>query len=161
MVRDQLQSMLEPIVTGLGFELWELEFAGGSHGGVLRLYIEKPRTHIDEVLPDGGSAITVDDCERVSRAVSATLDKSDPIPGEYTLEVSSPGLDRVLRTAGHFERYQGEIVKLETKELIGGRRKFAGRLLQVADEAVTLDVGGSPVRLPLQSIHKARLVPTI
>ncbi len=67
----------------------------------------------------------------------------------------------MLRTAGHFERYRGESVKLETKELIGGRRKFAGRLLQVADEAVTLDVGGSPVRLPLQSIHKARLVPTL
>src|SRR5262245_5534394 len=101
MLRDQLSELLGPVVADLGYELWELEFAPRAGGGLLRLYIDSPE------------GISLDDCERVSRAVSETLDVADPIAGHYTLEVSSPGLDRVLRTRAHFERFAGERVRLE------------------------------------------------
>ena len=107
MLRDQLSELLAPVVAGLGYELWELEFAPRAGGGLLRLYIDSRRT-----------ASALDDCERVSRAVSETLDAADPIPGHYTLEVSSPGLDRVLRTREHFERFAGEQVRLEMMQPI-------------------------------------------
>ena len=117
MLRDQLGELLAPVVADLGYELWELEFAPRAGGGLLRLYI------------DSDVGISLDDCERVSRAVSETLDAADPIPGHYTLEVSSPGLDRVLRTQAHFERFAGERVKLEMMQPVEGRKRFSGRLV--------------------------------
>src|SRR5919107_1924002 len=101
MLRDQLSALLAPVVAGLGYELWELEYTPRSGGGLLRLYIDSPQ------------GISLDDCERVSRGVSEALDAADPMPSHYTLEVSSPGLDRLLRTREHFARFAGERVKLE------------------------------------------------
>src|SRR5215831_8610744 len=101
-LRDRLTMLLSPIVIDLGLELWELEYHSQRGGGLLRLYI------------DGAEGVTVEDCEHVSRAVSAVLDAEDPIPGQYTLEVSSPGLDRVLRTREHFARFVGELARVET-----------------------------------------------
>jgi ribosome maturation factor RimP len=147
MLRDRLTALLEPVVAGLGLQLWELEFAPQAKGGLLRLYI------------DSAVGITVDDCEQVSRAVSAVLDADDPIPGEYTLEVSSPGWDRVLRTAAHFAQFVGERARVELKTAVAGRKRFTGRLLHVDDQAVTLDVAGTVVALPLAQLHKARLAP--
>src|SRR5437868_8318322 len=115
MLRDQLIELLQPVVADLGYELWELEYAARSGGGLLRLYI------------DSAHGIALDDCERVSRAVSETMDANDPIAGQYTLEVSSPGLDRVLRTPEHFARFRGEQVRLETTTLVNGRKRFSGR----------------------------------
>jgi ribosome maturation factor RimP len=103
----------------------------------------------------------LEDCERVSRAISATLDAKDPITNRYTLEVSSPGLDRVLRTRSHFERFKGEQVRLETVQTVNGRKRFSGVLTQVSEREITLEVDGSPVNLPLDVIHKARLAPQI
>ena len=119
-------------------------------GGLLRLYID--------AAPDG---ISVEDCERVSRAVSEVLDAADPIKTEYTLEVSSPGLDRVLRTQAHFERFAGERVKLEMSAAVNGRKRFAGRLTDVAGGAITLEVDGAAVQLPIAGIHKARVAPDL
>ena len=147
MLRDQLGELLTPVVAGLGYELWELEFAPRAGGGLLRLYIDSP------------AGISLDDCERVSRAVSGTLDAADPIPGAYTLEVSSPGLDRVLRTPAHFERFTGERVKLEMMQPVEGRKRFAGRLTKVAGGEITLELENGAVRLPIDDIHKARLAP--
>jgi ribosome maturation factor RimP len=147
MLRDRLTALLEPVVAELGLQLWELEFAPQARGGLLRLYI------------DSDAGITVEDCERVSRAVSDVLDSDDPIPGEYTLEVSSPGWDRVLRTAAHFARFMGERARVELKTAMAGRKRFTGRLLNVDDQAVTLDVDGATVVLPLALLHKARLAP--
>lgn len=147
MLRDQLIELLEPVVSGLGYELWELEYGARPGGGLLRLYIDSP---------DG---ISVDDCERVSRAVSEKLDAADPIASEYTLEVSSPGMDRVLRTQSHFERFAGERVKLEMSEPVNGRKRFAGRLTAVSGGEVTLEVDGAAVQLPIAGIHKARVAP--
>lgn len=152
MLRDQLTALLGPVVVDLGYQLWELEYAPRGGGGLLRLYIDAP--------PGESWGITLDDCEKVSRAVSDVLDVEDPIPGQYTLEVSSPGLDRPLRTAEHFARFAGERVKLEMAQPFEGRRRFAGQLLAVADGEITLEVEGGTVRLPIEAIHKARLVPT-
>jgi ribosome maturation factor RimP len=147
MLRDQLRELLAPVVAGLGYQLWELEFMPRSGGGLLRLYIDSP----------GG--ITVDDCERVSHGVSETLDAADPIPSHYTLEVSSPGLDRVLRTREHFERFAGERVKLEMMQPIEGRKRFAGRLLGVRESEITLELESGRISLPIEDIHRARLAP--
>lgn len=149
MLRDQLIQLLRPVVEGLGYELWELEYAGR---GVLRLYI-------DSLVP--AKPITLDDCERVSRQVSQVLDEADPIPGEYTLEVSSPGMDRVLRTHAHFARFAGEPVRIEMQAALNGRKRFTGRLLEVSEEDLVLEVAGGTVRLPIDGIHKARLAPEL
>jgi ribosome maturation factor RimP len=147
MLRDQLQELLGPVVSELGYELWELEYAPRAGGALLRLYIDSP---------DG---ISLEDCERVSRAVSSTLDSADPIPGQYTLEVSSPGLDRVLRTRAHFERFAGERVRVEMARPVDGRKRFSGQLIAATDQEITLDVDGGRVNLPIGDIHKARLTP--
>jgi ribosome maturation factor RimP len=149
MLRDQLIELLEPVVSDLGYELWELEYGARTGGGLLRVYIDSP---------DG---ISVDDCARVSRAVSEKLDAADPISSEYTLEVSSPGLDRVLRTQQHFERFAGERVKLEMSQAVNGRKRFAGQLTWVGEGAITLEVDGAEVQLPIAGIHKARVAPDI
>jgi ribosome maturation factor RimP len=103
--------------------------------------------------------ISVDDCAAVSHAVSQILDAEDPIKGHYTLEVSSPGLDRVLRKRAHFERFVGERVFVELKLPIEGRRRFAGSLKSVLDEAIVVEVDGRAHELPLDRIQKARLRP--
>lgn len=151
MLRDQLVELLQPVVVGLGYELWELEYAPRAGGGLLRLYI------------DSAQGITLEDCERVSRAVSQTMDAADPIEQAYTLEVSSPGLDRVLRTAEHFARFNGEQVKVETTAAINGRKRFAGRLTAVDAtlREIALEVDGSTLRLPIDAIHKARVAPDL
>jgi ribosome maturation factor RimP len=151
MLRDQLGELLGPVVAGLGYELWELEYAPRAGGGLLRLYIDTKS--------DAG--ITLDDCERVSRGVSEALDAADPIPGHYTLEVSSPGLDRVLRTRAHFERFAGERVRLEMMQPVDGRKRFAGRLKQVGESEITLELDGGTVSLPIEDIHRARLAPEL
>jgi ribosome maturation factor RimP len=149
MLRDQLIQLLQPVVERLGYELWELEYAGR---GVLRLYIDTR---------DSAAPITLEDCERVSRQVSQVLDEADPITGEYTLEVSSPGLDRVLRTRAHFARFAGEQVRIEMQVAVNGRKRFSGRLQQVGKEDLTLEMEGGTVNLPIDGIHKARLAPDL
>jgi len=147
MLREQLRELLAPVVAGLGYQLWELEYLPRSGGGLLRVYIDSP------------NGISLDDCERASRVVSDTLDAADPIPGHYTLEVSSPGLDRVLRTREHFERFAGERVKLEMMQPIEGRKRFAGRLLGVGERDITLELESGRISLPIDDIHRARLAP--
>jgi ribosome maturation factor RimP len=151
-LRDRLIELLEPVVRDLDLALWELEFLPRSNGALLRLYI-------DVVAGDAG--ITVEDCARVSHAVSDTLEADDPIPGHYTLEVSSPGLDRVLRTAEHFERFVGEPVRVELSAAVNGRKRFSGRLLSVAGGQIEIEVDGKPMAMPLTGIRKARLAPEL
>jgi ribosome maturation factor RimP len=147
MLRDTLETRLAPLVEGLGYELWELEYSPGRGNGFLRLYI------------DAEAGITLDDCERVSRAVSEVLDSEDPIPGQYTLEVSSPGLERPLRTAEHFARFVGETVSVETVQAIEGRRRFKGALTAVGAGTVEVEVDGKRWTLPISGIRKAHLAP--
>jgi len=149
MLRDTLAALLTPLVEGLGYELWELEYSPGRGNGVLRLYI------------DAAAGITVDDCERVSRAVSDLLDVQDPIPGQYTLEVSSPGLERPLRTAQQFARFVGETVFVETVQAVEERRRFKGALTAAGTETIEVDVDGQRRTLPISGIRRAHLAPDV
>ena len=144
-LRERLSALIEPLAARLGYELIELQYAAGHAHGVLRLFIDR----------EGG--VTLDDCARVSREVSALLDVEDPIPGAYTLEVSSPGFDRLLRTRAHFGRFVGARVFVELKEPRAGRRRFTGRLLTVDDAGIALEVDREQVAVAFAEIGKARL----
>jgi ribosome maturation factor RimP len=148
--RDQLVKLLEPAIERLGYELFDLEVRSTGEDGLLRLFI-------DNLDPDAG--VGLEDCETVSRQVSALLDVEDPIPGEYNLEVSTPGLDRRLVKAQHFERFAGSRVKVKLKRLIDGRRNLRAELVGIADSNVLLREGESEFSIPLQEIDTARVVP--
>jgi len=143
----QLEQLLEPVITALDCQLWGLEILGGGHHLTLRIYIEK----------SGGVAL--DDCERVSRQVSAVLDVEDPISGEYTLEVSSPGMARPLYRLAQYAEYIGEDISLRLKTPYEGRRKFNGQLRGVEGDEVILLVGDHEYLFPVESIEKANIVP--
>lgn len=149
MLRDALVALLKPVVEGLGIELWELEYAANRGNGLLRLYI------------DTADGVTLDDCERVSRAVSDVLDREDPLPGHYTLEVSSPGLERPLRTAEHFARYVGEQVFVELSQSLETRRRFKGVLVAAGETSIEVEVDGRRHELPIAEIRKAHLAPDV
>ena len=138
--------MLRPVVEGLGYELVGIEHRSGARG-LLRVYI------------DHAPGVTVDDCERVSRQVSAVLDVEDPIAGEYDLEVSSPGLDRPLFEGAHFERFTGQRARVKLAVPLAGRRRFSGVIGAVRERHVVLIDGGEEHVLPLGIIASARLVP--
>ncbi len=150
-MRDALMRLLEPPIEALGYELVDIEFAREGRGGVLRIFIDTSG--------EPAGAVTVDDCARVSHAVSEVLEAEDPISGHYTLEVSSPGFDRILRTRAHFERFMGQRVFVELKLPLDGRRRFAGVLQSVASDAIVVEVDGIAHSLPLDRIQKARLRP--
>jgi ribosome maturation factor RimP len=149
MTGDELAKLLEPTVERLGYELVDLEVRLGGKGGLVRVFIDKPE------------GIDLDDCESVSRAVSALLDVEDPVPGNYNLEVSSPGLDRKLTKVEHFQRFEGEIVKVQMRFPIEGRRRFRGTLVSSDDENIVVNVDGESHSLPLKTIDTARLVPAV
>ena len=151
-MRDALMRLLEPPIEALGYELVDIEFAREGQGGVLRIFIDCRAEN-----PSPG--ITVDDCARVSHAVSQVLEAEDPIKGHYTLEVSSPGFDRILRTRAHFERFVGERIFAELKLPIEGRRRYVGVLKSIADGSIVVEVDGKAHSLPLERIQKARLRP--
>ena len=147
MTGDELSNLLEPTIERLGYELVDLEARLGGMGGLVRLFIDKP------------VGIDLDDCEKVSLAVSALLDVEDPIPGNYNLEVSSPGLDRKLTKVEHFQRFEGETVKVQMRFPIEGRRRFRGILVSSDEENIVVEVDGESHSLPLKTIDTARLVP--
>ena len=147
-MREELIRLLEPAVQALGYELIEIEFSPASRRALVRLFVDRT----------DGEHVTLDDCERVSRAVGELLDAVDPIEREYELEVSSPGFDRPLRTPAHFARYVGSEAKIELKEPIEGRRRFRGHLVEVRGDEVVIEVDKRQWTLPLGQVRKARLV---
>jgi ribosome maturation factor RimP len=151
-MRDALMRLLEPPIEAMGYELVDLEFARDGRGGTLRIFIDRPAG-------DSQTGVTVEDCARVSHAVSEVLELQDPIKGHYTLEVSSPGSDRILRTRAHFERYVGERILAELKLPLDGRRRFIGVLKSLEGGTIVVDVDGEAHSLPLDRIQKARLRP--
>src|SRR5512139_2960678 len=149
MLRDTQTGMLQPVVTGLGYALWELEFLPGRGAALLRIYLDT----------DAHEGITVEDCERASRAVSEVLDAADPIPGNYTLEVSSPGMDRPLRVARHFAPFVGEQVFVEMVNAHEERRRFKGRLSAAGEDTIEVEVDGRTYLLLIAGIRKVHLEP--
>lgn len=143
----RLHKLLQPVVTDLGYELWHLESVGSGKNAVLRLYIDSPE------------GIDIEDCETVSREVSAMLDVTDEVNASYQLEVSSPGLDRPLATAGHFERFAGERARVNMFAPVAGQRKFKGRIRAVKGQVVELACDDAIFDLPVGDMAKARLDP--
>jgi ribosome maturation factor RimP len=159
-VEEQVREIADRVAASQGLEVWDIEFRGtGGKARMLRVYIDKPE------------GVTHTDCENVSRELSTILDIEDPIKGSYTLEVSSPGLDRKLRNAADYERYQGSLVKLQTLEPVGGTRNFEGRLQQVQNGRMTLEFPpkgkgkkqqpGGQVEIEVSNVAKGNLVPEL
>ncbi|MFO8030925.1 MAG: ribosome maturation factor RimP [Desulfohalobiaceae bacterium] len=143
----QLQELIHPLVQGMGLELWGLELPAAPRGGVFRVYIDSPQ------------GVSVEQCAELSRHLNYLLDVQDPFPGSYTLEVSSPGLDRPFFSLPQIEPYQGREVQLKLKEPLQGRGKWQGILLGIQEEAVVLEYApGEQVSIPWQDIKKAKLV---
>jgi len=179
--------LAEPYVRDAGFDLIEVQFGREQRGSVLRLFIDRPvPDRLDRPVPDrldrpqtttgstGGAVgeseaagaegtnptlITVDDCERVSRDVSAALDVADKIPNAYQLEVSSPGLDRPLRRERDFARFVGESAKVRLEVGVEGRRNFSGTIRGAKDGRVEIACDGRSYELPIDDIVRANLVP--
>lgn len=144
---EQLQAMLAPVVEALGYQCWGIEFLSQGKHSLLRIYI------------DHANGILVEDCERVSRQLSGVLDVEDPISGEYTLEVSSPGMDRPLFRLEQFQAHAGEQVKIKLRQPFEGRRNFQGLLRGVEEQDVIVLVDEHEYLLPIDSIDKANIVP--
>lgn len=166
---EKVRDIVERVARDLGLEVVEIEFRGGGKARMLRIYIDK----------EGG--VTHDDCANVSNEVSTILDVEDAVPGaSYTLEVSSPGLDRKLSKPADFERFAGSLVKVSTHEAHDGNRHFEGRLESFTDGKLKLDLNAVPkqrgqkkhkgpkapdverkVEISLADVEKANLVPEI
>ncbi|WKZ33876.1 MAG: ribosome maturation factor RimP [Thermodesulfobacteriota bacterium] len=145
-VEDRIRELAGPVAEGFGLELVDVAYASEYGRRVLRIYIDKP----------GG--ITVEDCERVSRELSAILDVEDPIPQSYNLEVSSPGLDRPLKTEADFSRFRGRKARIKTREPIEGRRNFKAAIDEARDgEVLVTDFDGKKFTIAISNIDKARL----
>jgi len=149
-LRDRLIALLEPLVERLGYELVDVEWVSGPGGGIVRVYIDQPDAALGH--------IGIEDCERTSREVSALLDVDDPVPGAYSLEVSSPGFDRVLRLPRHYARFVGQRMRVELRAAREGRKRYTGALLQVDEDGIELEVDQVTVRIGFDEIAKARLV---
>ncbi len=143
---EKVQGIIEPVINSLGIELADLEVGRMRGGGLLRVFIDKEE------------GITIDDCERVSREIADVLDVEDPIPYAYTLEVSSPGLDRPLKKPADFKRYKGNKIRVITKDPIDKQTFFVGKISMAGDLEVTLDLPeNNKVTIPYEIISKARL----
>jgi ribosome maturation factor RimP len=157
-LRERLIALIEPLVGRLGYELVELEHNAGRGSAVVRVFIDRPFPGVSAgTSADLNGAVGLADCERVSREVSALLDVEDPIPTAYTLEVSSPGFDRVLRTQAHFARFVGSRVFVELAAPREGRRRYTGTLLSADEGGIALEVDGQRVPMSFAEIGKARL----
>jgi ribosome maturation factor RimP len=145
----QLKSLIEPVVTGMGFELWGLEYLTQGRFSVLKIFI------------DAEKGIEVDDCASVSRQVGALFDVEEPLKGQYTLEVSSPGMDRRLFTFEQFDLMKGSQVKLKLNKPFDGKKRFTGLLVGTEDKDVVLRVGEEETLFPYEMIDRANVVPEI
>jgi len=147
---EQIAGLIGPTVDTLGYELVRVRMQGGARQATLQIMAERRDRR----------AMLVDDCARLSRAISVVLDEADPISDEYLLEVSSPGIDRPLMKRGDYERFIGHEAKLETTEPVDGRERFQGIMTALEGDSLSVDVDGSAVTLPLDRIKQARLVLT-
>lgn len=143
----ELEQLLIPVVEALGYRCWGIEFLSQGRHSLLRVFIDHP---------DG---VSVEACATVSRQASAVLDVEDPISGDYTLEVSSPGMDRPLFTLEQYAAYVGEQVKIRLRVPYEGRRNFQGVIRGVEDDDVVVQVEEHEYLLPIDSIDKSQIVP--
>jgi ribosome maturation factor RimP len=145
-VQQELDKLIRTTVTGLNYELWGYEYRPQTESALLRIFIEA----------DAG--ITLDDCSAVSRQIGAALDVDDIIPVAYILEVSSPGIDRVLFDSDQYERYLEEEVKIRTRFPVDGRRNFKGKMVAVTEDMVTVEIDNLDYDIPFDVVDRARVL---
>ncbi len=144
---DQLTELIKPVVEALGCELWGIENLSMGRHSTLKIYI------------DAENGIGIEDCTKVSRQVSSLLDVEDPINGEYTLEVSSPGLDRRLFLLEQYRAYIGEQVRIRLKRPFGGMRKYTGQLRGIEGDEIVLGFQDEEILFPYEEIERTNVVP--
>jgi ribosome maturation factor RimP len=168
-----LEDLIRPIVEGLGYEFWGMEHLAQGKHSLLRIYIEsrlqsQENINADVEISENGevedasvkeSGIALDDCERVSRQVGAILDVEDPISGDYTLEVSSPGMDRLLYNLSQYERFKGHHVAIKLRMAYEGRRKYTGIISGIEGRDVVIQVDQEEFLFPIEAIEKANIIP--
>jgi ribosome maturation factor RimP len=145
---EELLQLIGPVVADLGLECLGIEYAPSRGNSLLRVYIDAP-----------DRPVTIDDCEAVSRELSAQLDVNDPIEGRYQLEVSSPGIDRPLFTPAQFARFIGETAKISLNLPMGERKRLQGAIRAVDGDRITIDQDGTDIVVPHDNLQKAKLVP--
>ncbi len=146
---ETLTALIAPIVDSMGLEFVGLEYSAHGKGGLLRVYI------------DSSKGVLIEDCEQVSRQLSRLLDVENPIQHEYRLEVSSPGIERPLFTAAHFEQYKGERAKVSMKFPVEGQRNFVGVIVSILDGALVICTEQGEIKLNVNDIKKAHLIAEI
>lgn len=149
-VQEKLYELIAPVVESLDCELWGLEYLTQGKQATLRIYIER----------DTEEGVGLHDCEKVSRQVSSVMDVEDPISSHYTLEVSSPGMDRPLFTLAQYKRSIGEKVVLKLSRKFEDRKKITGLIVSIENDEVVLQVEDEEYLLPFELIEKANIVPT-
>ncbi len=145
-VEARVRDLIAPIIQEEGLSLYDVEWKREMGRAILRVYIEGSE-----------SGVSLDDCTRVSHSVEDLIEVKEAVPGAYTLEVSSPGLNRVLRTAEHFKRVVGKLIQVKTFEPIDGSRNFKGHLQSSSEQEIDVLVDGKAHRIPVASIAKARV----
>ncbi|HJS31159.1 MAG TPA: ribosome maturation factor RimP [Alphaproteobacteria bacterium] len=145
----RFEELIEPTLNAMGYELVRV-VVSGRHRPQLQVMAERR----------DGRPMTVEDCAEISRALSAKLDVEDPIAGPYTLEVSSPGIDRPLVRPADFARFAGHVARVEMKAPFGGRRRFTGSIVAASEASVTMTIDEGEVELPLSGVARAKLVLT-
>ena len=148
-VAERVWKIAEPLVADEGMEMVDVEYRRESHGTVLRLYLDR----------EGG--VSLDDLTRVSRQVGDLLDVHEAVPGSYTLEVSSPGINRRLRRADHFQRYLGQKIRVRAHAPLDGRRVFVGLLTAVDADGITVQQDGVPCVIRFTEIAQANYEPEL
>jgi len=146
-LEDKLEGLLKPIIESMGFELWGFEYLPAGRHSILRVFIDQEE-----------NGVTVDDCATISRQISAIMDVEDPISSAYMLEVSSPGMERLLLKPSQFKRYQGKTVQVRTAVGVLGRKKFKGPMVQASDTTIEIEVDGELYEIDYDIIDKANLV---
>ena len=155
---DQIRAVADRVARSYNLEIFDVQFRRESPGWVLRVFLDVPWDSGNGNGSSADASVTVQDCERVSRDLSAVLDVEDTIPQSYTLEVSSPGLDRPLRGALDYRRFAGRIAKMVVSEAVDGQKHFEGRLQGLDGDAVIIETTpGKRQLIPLKLITRARL----
>ncbi len=162
-LHTKLISIIEPVLQAAGFELVDLRFLLEQGGWVLRVQVDVPLDQVTDLSEVPSDRVDLEDCENISRELSAVLDVDDPIPQAYHLEISSPGIDRPLRTASHFSHFAGSEAKIQLAVPLhtesGERKNFKGVLRGVIDGKVEIECDGQKFHLPIDDIEHAKLVP--
>jgi len=150
---ERIRSIAERVTASLGLEVWDIQSRRETYGHVIRVFIDRPGP---AATPE--ESVSIDDCEQVNREIGTILDVEDPMPFAYTLEVSSPGLDRPLRHPDDYARFAGRLAKIVVKEAVDNQKAFEGRLRGLDESNVLLEApNGRMHRLPLRLITRGRL----